>query len=167
MRRPRAQSATLLGKATVQNGLSSAARDSECAILPIQEIAAYPCCSACDHLSSGERLTARWALPAVETLVPWYRSANTADSLSSGHTDSTSESDTVQWEWDLDMAGGYCPSVPEPPLPLQPSLPFQSRFLLQELIRARTSTRTSALAKNAIGELCHLISANTPWGFSK
>ena len=33
------------------------------------------------------------------------------------------------------MAGDCCPSVPETPLPLQPTEPFQPRFLLQELIR--------------------------------
>ena len=43
---------------------------SDCAIVPTQEIAAYPWCSACGRLGSGERLTARWALPTFGGLVP-------------------------------------------------------------------------------------------------
>ena len=33
----------------------------------------------------------------------------------------------------LDEAGGYCPSVLEPPLSLQPAVSFQPQFLLREL----------------------------------
>ena len=40
--------------------------------------------------------------------------------LLSGHTDSTSESKPAHWEWDIDMAGGYCTSASEP-LPLHPT----------------------------------------------
>ena len=130
VRRPRAHSTAPAGNLLCRTDwlqLRGIAK-SDCAILPIQEIAACLWCSACEHLGSGERLTARCALPSFEGLVPCYRCAGTADSLSSEHTDSISESEPVHWEWDVD--------VPEPPLPLQPTVPFQPQFLLQELIRA-------------------------------
>ena len=39
---------------------------TECAILPIREIAAYPRCRASEHPSTGERPTARRSLPTPE-----------------------------------------------------------------------------------------------------
>ena len=84
---------------------------------------------------SGERPTAHRALVFGD----WYHGINAqtvSTTLALGHTDSVFDPEPEHWEWDLDMTGGKCSSVPEPPLPLQPTVPFQPRFLLQEPIRA-------------------------------
>ena len=80
------------------------------------------------------------------------------DGPCSGHTDSVCDSEPEHSEWDLDGAGGYCPSVPQPPHPLQPSVPFQPRLLLQELIRAHCPFQprwspTEATVPSATGSL--------------
>ena len=66
-----------------------------------------------DGLASARDAKSECAISAFEGLVPWYRSAGRAN-------------------WGLNMAGGYCLCVPEPPLPLRPTVPSQPRFLLQE-----------------------------------
>ena len=109
---------------------------SEWAILPIQKVAAYPGCTVCENLRSRNRPEARRALSAHVGWVPRYRCADKVDGPCSGHTDSVCHSEPEHRKWDLDMAGGSCPSVPEPPLPLQSTVPSQPRCLLQELIRA-------------------------------
>ena len=106
------------------NGLASAARDCNIRMGDLSH------CSACEHLGSGG--APHGAALAFGGLVPCYRSAGRVD----GRADSTSKSEPVHREWDLGVAGGCCPSVSEPPLPLQPTVLFQPRFLLQEVIRA-------------------------------
>ena len=75
---------------------------TECAILPILEIAAHPRCCASQHSSSGSRPTARRSVPAPEPLSqfwwwlaqkPWCGSARRADSPSSGRTHSVYNSE--------------------------------------------------------------------------
>ena len=130
---PRLQGNLLCSKDWLQ--LQEIAR-SEWAILPIQEVAAHPWCTVCERLRSRNRPEARCALSARAGWVPWNRCADKVDGPCSGHTDSICDSGPECWEWDLDVAGGNCPSVPEPPLPLRATVPFQPRFLLQEFIRA-------------------------------
>ena len=81
--------------------------ERECAILPIRELAAYPRRSACEHLRSEERPSARRSLPAPVLLddfrwqpdpVPWSGSLGRADSPCSGRTDSIYDSDSDHWK---------------------------------------------------------------------
>ena len=74
--------------------------ETECAILPIRELAAHPRCSACEHLSSGERPSARRSLPAPvqPDPVPWSGSWSKADSPCSWRTDSIYDSDSEHWK---------------------------------------------------------------------
>ena len=111
--------------------------DTQCAILPIREIAAFP------RPSSNHRPTARWSLPAQEPMdefrcrpgqMPRNGSASRADSPCSGRTDSIYDSDPDLCKWDLDVAGDYRPYVPKPLL--QPAVPLRPRLLLEELILA-------------------------------
>ena len=37
--------------------------ETECMILPVRELAAFPRCSVCEQLIAGERISARWSLP--------------------------------------------------------------------------------------------------------
>ena len=85
-----------------------------------------PCVST---LRSRNRPEARRALSALIGWVPWHRCADKVDVPCSGHTDSI-HSEPEHSERDLGMAGGCCPSVPEHPLLLYPTAPFQPRFLL-------------------------------------
>ena len=98
---------------------------------PSTEVAANPWRTVCEHLRSGDRPEARRALSAHAGWVPWCRWADKADGPCSGHMDSICDSEREHWEWDLDVAGGCCPSVPEPPFPLQLTVQFKPRFLLQ------------------------------------
>ena len=41
--------------------------ETDCAILPIRELAAYPRSSACEHFRSGERPSGRWPFPVTST----------------------------------------------------------------------------------------------------
>ena len=152
-----AQPASPVGKSIVQKNwlqLRRIAR-SEWVELPIQECATCPWCTVCEHLHSGNRPEARRAMSAYAGWVP---------------TDSICDSETEHWEWDLHVAGGCCPSVPEPPLPLQPNAPFQPRFLLQGLIRAhcpfqlRWSLHGSHLTKTEIYQPLWQSFRCTPYG---
>ena len=73
-----------------------------------------------------------------------------ADSSCSGRTDSICDSEPDLWKLDLDVAGNYCPRVPEPKP--QPAVSFPPR-LLRELILThspsdpRRSKRGSPLTK--------------------
>ena len=71
---------------------SRGSAETECAILPIRELAAYPRCSACEHPAQGSA-----SLPATVLIdefswqpdrVPWYGSSGRADSPSSGRAES-------------------------------------------------------------------------------
>ena len=57
------------------------------------------------------------------------------------------------WEWDLDEAGGCCPSVLEPPLSLQPDVSFQPRFPLQELPSQPRCPHLEVTSPSATGSL--------------
>ena len=64
--------------------------------LAIQEVAADPRCSVCEHLRRG-------VLSAHARWVPWYRCADKVDDPCSGHTDMIRDSESEEhWEWDLD-----------------------------------------------------------------
>ena len=94
---------------------------TECAILPIRELADYPWCSACEHPSLGERSSARRSLPVPVLIdefswqpdqVPWYGSSGKGDSPCSGRTDGIYDSKPDLWKLNLDVDGDYCPRVP-------------------------------------------------------
>ena len=81
--------------------------ETECAILPVRELAAFPRCSACEHLRSGELPSARRFLLAPVLLdeftwqpvpVPWSGSLGRADSPCSGRTNNIYDSDSDRWK---------------------------------------------------------------------
>ena len=120
-------------KSTLQAGLDAATKNalSEWVTLPVQEVAAYPWCTECEHLRSGTCPKERLAKRAHVDWSPWYRCASKTDVPCPGRPDSSSDPEPEHWEWDLGKAGGYCQSVPEPPLPPQPTVPFQPGLPLQ------------------------------------
>ena len=79
--------------------------ETECAILPIRELAANPRCSACEQTSSGRRPSARRSLPASVLLdeFGWRR----GDSPCSGRTDSVCDSEPDLWKLHLDVDGEF------------------------------------------------------------
>ena len=99
---------------------------SEWVILPVQEVAAYPWCSECEHLRSGtcpEERRAKWAHVGWS---PWHRCANKIDGPCARCPDSSSDSEPEHRLWDLDEAGGCCRSVVGHSLSqFQPGLPLQ------------------------------------------
>ena len=102
----------------VSSPTSRACKESCCAGRTGSRIArsAYPWCTVFEHLHSGNCPEARWAMWAHVGWAPRYRCADKVDGPYTGGPDSICDSEPEQWEWDLDEAGSYCPSVPEPPL---------------------------------------------------
>ena len=79
---------------------------SEWVILPVQEVAAYPWCSECEHLRSGtcrEERRAKWAHVGWS---PWHRCANKIDGPCPGCPDSFSVSEPEHGLWSLDDEAG-------------------------------------------------------------
>ena len=116
--------------------------ETECMILPIRELAAFPRCSVCEQLKAEERSSARWPLSASALLddsrwQSWSGGLGRADSPCSGRTGSICDSEPDFWKWDLDVAGDTCPRVPGP-VP-QPAVPFRPRLLLRESFSSLTS----------------------------
>ena len=127
-------------------------------ILPVQELAAFPRCSACEQLKEEERFSAcrHLSAPLLHDEFHWQSdprpcsgSLGRTDSACSERTDIIFDSEPDHWKQDLDVAGDRCPHVPGP----QPALPFQLRLLLRELFLAHSpsdpdrSIRGSSLTK--------------------
>ena len=123
----------------VSSPTSRACKESCCVGRTGSRIArsAYPWCTVFEHLRSGNCPEARWAMWAHVGWAPRYRCADKVDGPCTGGPDSICDLEPEQWEGDLDEVG-CCPSVPEPPLSLQPTVLFQPRFLLQELTRTHS-----------------------------
>ena len=117
----RAQPAALAGEHCAERTGSS------CEKLHAQSEQSYPSKkllptpTECEHLSSGICPEARRAKWAHVGWAPWFRCADKVGRPCAGGPDSICDPEPEHWEWDLDEAGGYCPSVPEPPLSLLPS----------------------------------------------
>ena len=88
--------------------------ETECMILPVQELAAFPRCGVCEQLRAGRRPSACRSLLAPVLLDefpwqsdpgPWSGSLGRADSPNSGRTDSSNDSDSDLWKLRLDVDG--------------------------------------------------------------
>ena len=99
--------------------------ETECAILPVRELAAFHRCSACEYLRAGERPPARRSRPAPVFFgefswqpdpVPWSGSLGGADGPCSRRTDSIHDSGSDRWklrreadgEWSQSTASAEC-----------------------------------------------------------
>ena len=71
---------------------------SEWVILPVQEVAAYPWCTACEHLCPGTWPDERQAEWAHVGWSPWHRCAGKVDGPCAGCPESTSDSELEHWE---------------------------------------------------------------------
>ena len=84
-------------------------------------------------------------LLAFEGLVG-YRRAGGAESPCSGHTDSRYDLEPrTLGSGDFDTTEDHCPRVTEPPLPLQPNVPYQPRFLF-----ARARSRSMSVSASMV-----------------
>ena len=120
---------------------------TECAILPMRELATYPRCSVCEHPAQG--CTHRRVGPcrhgslSTNSVGSQHRCLGVgaqADSPCSGRTDSIYDSEPNLRKWNSDVAGNCCPRVPGPvphpagtipaaapsPRAYPPSLPIRS-----------------------------------------
>ena len=83
-------------------------------ILPVRALVAFPRCSVCEQLRSGERPSARWSLALLDEFrwqpdpMPSSRCWGRADSPRSGRTDSIYDSDPDLWKLRLDVDGEKC-----------------------------------------------------------
>ena len=144
--------------------------ETECVILPIRDLVAFPHCSVCEARSSGALLGA--AAPVGASASRRFPQAAGSSALVRefrqgrqpmlGAQTVFYDSEPDLWKWDLDTAGDHCFRVPRPVL--QSAVQFRPRLLLQELILAhslsdcRRSIHGSPIAKSdwlSLREVAH------------